>query len=261
MTQGFSGVGKVTAYDRTLTGSPGRGVFFGNCPKLSLSHTPNPVERQSSMSPARGPLRRQSGNTASAIELVCDEFNKANMSRMLLARADSVAQAATQTYTFPMTDVAVGDTIKIPGVKSVSDLVITDSTAGTPKTLAAASYELDPFDGSILIKALTAQGGGNVTQPLKAAFTKGAVVVLAGMTMPEKEIWLGFSGTNTDTNEPCSLDVYRVRFAISDVMEFINSDGQYQDWTLKGTVLEDLTKRADDVGGNYYGFAIPATHE
>lgn len=258
MPQGFSGVGLVTAYERTVAGLPGRGTDFGNCPKLAISHTPNVVERNSSMDPERGPLRRNTQATAAAIELVCDEFNKANMSRFLLARIDEVEDDTDIDFTFPMSDVRVGDRIKLPH-KNVTNVVITDSTAGTAKTLPETAYELDPFDGSLLIKSLVATGGGTITQPLKASFDRGAVTVLSGLALPETEIWLGMSGTNTDTGEPGVLDVYRVRFPVADVMDFITND--YQDFTLKGTVLLDTTKQASDVGGKYYQFVLPATHE
>lgn len=258
MTQGFSGVGKVTSYERTAGGLPGRGVFWGNCPKLTLSHTPNVVERNSSMSVERGPLRRMTQSTAAAIEVVCDEFNKANVSRSLLARVDDVAAQTAQTYTCPVSDVAIGDSLKLPH-RNISNLVVKDSTSGTAKTLPVTAYELDSFDGSIVIKSLVPTGGGTITQPLKFEYDKGAVTVMAGLALPETEIWLGMSGVNADTGEPGVLDVFRVRFAVADVMDFINAE--YQDFTLKGTVLQDTTRTTETVGGKYYQFTLPEDHE
>lgn len=248
---GFSGVGRVTTYTRTVNGLPGIGTFWGNCPKLAINHTPNVVERNESMTTARGPLRRMTQTTSATMEIVCDEFNKANFARSTLGRIEEVDADPTVTYTFPVTGVKAGDVLKLPD-RNVSDVVIKDST-GTPKVVPADNYEVDEFDGSITFHDVTT--GGAYVQPFKAEYARGTVTVISGLSVPDPELWVGMSGTNVDTGEPGVLDVYRVRFAIADVIEFINND--YQDYTMKGTVLSDLTKQSSDLGGKYYRFTLP----
>lgn len=251
---GFSGVGKVTSYTRSAGGLPAIGTAWGNCPSFKINHAPNVVERNSSMEPTRGPLRRMTSATGATVEIVCDEFNKKNFARATLGRVDSVVAAADQTYTFPMSGVVAGDVIKLPH-RNVSNVVIKDSTPVTAEILPEGQYEVDEFDGSITILDITA--GGPYVQPLKAEYDKGAVSVISGLALPEPELWVGMSGVNVDTGEKGVLDVYRVRFAVADVLDFINSG--YQDYTLKGSVLLDTTKTAAGLGGQYYQFVLPTT--
>lgn len=251
---GFSGVGKVSLADRLVSGLPNVARFIGNCPGLKLSLSPDSVERNSSMDTSRGPLRRMTKTTQGSLELTTDEFTKANFTQFVFGRLDSVAAGGTVSATAFPTGAVVGSVLLMPD-KNVSSVVITDST-GSPKTLVAGTnYDLDAFNGSITILDLTT--GGAFVQPLKYAYTKGAVDVISGLVVPDKEIWLNMAGTNADTGERGVLDVYRVRFSPAENLDFINND--YQDYVVKGSVLQDSTKTAAGVGGNYFKFTVPQT--
>jgi hypothetical protein len=169
-----------------------------------------------------------------------------------LGREDAVAaNGTTATYTFPVSTAVVGNVFKLP-YKNITVTAVKDST-GTPKTLPPASYKVDAFDGSITLLDVTT--GGAYVQPFKADYTRGAVAVLSGLASPEKEVWVGMSGINTDTGKAGVFDAFRVRFSVADVLEFINND--FQDYTLKGTVLADPVRLLGDVGGQYYSFTVP----
>lgn len=250
---GFSGVGKVTLAPRLVSGLPGFGRFVGNCPKLDISFSPDAVERASSMDPSRGPLRRMTRATGAQIELVTDEFSKKNFALAVSGRVDAVAASGSAVTGQWLAGAAVGDTLFLPG-KNVSNLVVTDST-GTPKTLASGQYTLDAFNGSLVLNDITT--GGAYVQPFKYSYDRGAVDVISGLVVVDQELWLNMAGTNVDTGERGVLDTYRVRFATADLVSYINSD--YNDFTLKGTVLQDLTKQTADVGGNFFKFTVPTT--
>lgn len=251
---GFSGVGKVTSYTRSSGGLPLAGIFWGNCPSFKLSHSPNSTERNSSMSTDRGPLRRMTNATGVELEVVCDEFNKANLKRAVLGREDAGSAATGQSYTAP-TGLVAGESIKLPH-KNISNVTIVDS-AGTPATLPPANYEVDAFDGSIRLIAITGSGGAALTQPFVVGYDRGAVAVMAGLAVAEPELYIGFSGINVDTGLPVAVDAYRVRFQAAEVIDWISND--YVDFTFKGTVLQDTTKQVSDVGGNYYKITTPTT--
>lgn len=257
MSQGFSGVGYVSIHARTVGGGKGIGRLVGNCPKLSIKQEPKSVERNESMTTSRSPLRRMTQATSSSIELVTDEFNKKNFALAVRGRIDEVAADAGTTinHVFP-TGAAVGDILAVPH-RNINTLVVTDST-GSPKTLVLnTNYTVDAFSGHITLIDITA--GGAYTQPFKAAYKQGAVTVVAGLALPDDEIWVCMNGVNADTGQKGVLDCYRVRLDPAQTLDFINND--YQDFTLTGTVLQDTTKLANAVGGQNFQFAVPSTIE
>lgn len=257
MAAGFSGVGLVSVAPRLASGLAGIGRFLGNCPSLKVSHSPDSVERNESMTTARGPYRRMTKTTQATIELVCDEFSKDNLAMFLFGRVDTVAAGGTVAATAfagGATTAKVGSVLLMPD-KNVTAVVITDST-GSPKTLVAGvNYDLDAFNGSIRLLDITT--GGPFVQPFKYAYTKGAVDVVSGLAVPDQELWLNMAGTNVDTGERGVFDAYRCRFTPTENMDLINND--YQDYTLKGSILLDSTKTNAGVGGQYYRFSVPTT--
>lgn len=254
---GFSGVGLVSLASRLVSGLPGIARQMGNCPSVKLSLSPDSVERNSSMDTSRGVLRRMTKTTAGTIEIVCDEFSKKNFAQFVFGRIDSVAAGGTVNATAfagGATTAAVGDVLLMPD-KNVTSVAITDST-GSPKTLTlGTNYELDAFNGSIKLLDITT--GGPFVQPFKYAYTKGAVDVISGLAVPDQELWLNMAGTNVDSGERGVLDAYRVRFGPAENIDFINND--YQDYTIKGSILQDSTKQAAAVGGQYFKFTVPST--
>lgn len=251
---GFSGVGKVSAYLRTPAGNPSSGWDWGEVSRLSLSQQQNVEERNTSRDPSRTPVRRLPQNTASTIEMVSDEWNKKNVARACGGRIETVAAATDKTYTLP-TGVAVGDELILPD-KAISNLVVTDST-GSPKTLVlGTNYEvLDPFAGRIKLLNLTT--GGAFVQPLHTEYDIAATTVITGLTEGEVDLWLQMAGINTDTGEKGVLDIFRVRFAVAEVIEWLNTG--YADFTYKGTALADPTKTPTGPGGNVYKFTTVST--
>jgi hypothetical protein len=255
MPQGFSGVGLVHSHIRTVTGGKGIGTFWGNCPQLKVDFTPNAVERNESMTTARAPYRRMTQATQGSITLVTDEFNKKNVANTLLARVDEVAAGGSVNHTWP-TGAVVSDVLSTPD-KNPQSVVVTDSS-GSPKTLLLnVNYTLDAFSGNVKLTDLTT--GGPFVQPFKAAYTKGAVSVIAGLAVPAPELWFAIAGINADSGLPFAADIYRVRVDVAKTFSWINSE--YQDFELSGSLLQDSTKVANAVGGQFYSIALPSTHE
>lgn len=251
---GFSGVGKVSLFARNVNGSRGLGRFIGNCPNFEISFSPDSVERASSMDTSRGPLRRMTKTTQATLSITCDEFSKANMAQFVFGRVDPLVGSGNVAATSFPTGAVVGSTLAMPD-KNVTAVVITDSS-GSPKTLVAGvNYELDAFAGTITILDLTT--GAPFVQPFRYAYTRGTVDVISGLVVPDAEIWVTMAGTNADSGERGVLDAYRCRFNPAENIRFINDD--YNDFVITGSVLQDATKTAGAVGGNYFAFTVPQT--
>lgn len=257
MSQGFSGVGLVNIHARTVGGAKGLGYFVGNCPKLSLKFDPKTVERNESMTTSRSPLRRMTQATSCSIELVTDEFNKKNFALATRGRVDEVADDAVTTINDVFPSGAVVGSILACSKRNINTLVVTDST-GSPKTLVlGTNYTVDLFSGDITIINLTV--GAPYVQPFKAAFKQGAVTVMAGLAVPDSELWIAMNGTNADNGLKGMLDCFRVRLDPAQTMDFLNND--YNDFAINGSVLIDSTKLPAAVGGQNFQFSIPSTHE
>lgn len=257
MSQGFSGVGLTSQHTRTAGGLKGIGYDWGNCPKLEISFTPTSVERNESMTTTRSPLRRMTKATQAAITIATDEFNKKNFANANAGRVDEVAADTVTTinHTWP-TGAIVGDVLAVPQT-NINTQVITDSS-GSPKTLVAGThYEVDLFAGRIKLLDLTT--GGPYVQPFKSAHKQGAVTVIAGLAIATTEVWISLAGTNADNGQRGVLDCYRVRLDPAKVFQFINED--YADMELSGSVLLDSTKQAAAVGGQFFKFSLPSTHD
>jgi hypothetical protein len=258
MTQdaiGFSGVGLVNLHRRTSSGGKGIGRFVGNTNKLDLAFDPKSVERASSMNVARAPLRRMTQSTGATLTLVTDESSKANWAWATHGRVDTVASDVGTLNEVLPTDLVAGDIVSVAN-KNINTLVVTDST-GAPVTLVVGvNYTVDLFSGDITIVDLDVEGDP-VVQPLKAAYKKGAVDVIAGLSVPDKDYWITLNGVNADTGEAGVLDIFRVRFDPAKLLSFISTD--YLDFELGGTALIDTTKQADDIGGQIFRFTVAST--
>ena len=253
-SQGFSFVGLVSIHTRTATGGKGIGRLVGNCPKLDVKFSPKSVERNESMSVARAPFRRMTQATSATIDLVTDEFNKKNFALAVRARIDEIAADALTVFNEVLpTGVVLGDLVGLQK-RNVNTVVITDST-GAPKTLPAAGYTVDGFTGHITVLDITT--GGPYVQPFKAAFKQGAVTVMAGLTLPDTDLWLTLDGTNADNGLRGMLDAYRVRLDPAQAIAFINND--YQDFSISGTMLLDSTKLPSAIGGQVFQFVEDST--
>lgn len=257
MSQGFSGVGLSNIHVRTGTGGKGIGRFMGNTPKVSIKFDPKTVERNESMTVNRSPLRRMTQATSAAIEIVADEWNKKNFALATRARVDEVAADAVTTINEVFQPGAVVGELLSVSRYNINSLVVTDST-GAPKTLVPnTNYAVDLFSGDITLLDITV--GGPYVQPFKAAFKQGVVTVMAGLAIPDTEVWYAMNGTNADTGQKGVLNAYRVRFDPAQVFEFINSE--YNDMTFSGSVLIDSTKLPNAIGGQNFSFAVPSTIE
>lgn len=249
---GLSLQGKIYLAARTTDGNPKGAIWIGNASKATIELNQNRVERNESYSGNRLPLRAMTTSRGGTFTCVFDEFSKANMS--YIALGDSQAQAAGTLTAWEVPGgsnaFAQGDTIitPYPGLTITS---IVDS-AGTPATVTANKYTVNPAEGTILLNGAI----GSYTQPFKLNGSYEARNVIGAFNLLSTEVWVRFAGVNTDDNSPVVVDIYKVRLDPAKALELINNDN-FNDFELSGTVLADTTKPKGGAGGQFYRTYLP----
>jgi hypothetical protein len=242
----FSGVGIVTVYERDSAGVRGKGYDMGEVNPLSVTIEAPRSEMKTSRTADRGTAFSMAQSRAGRLSMTCKTLT--DFSRTLLnvgTFSDAVAGAALVNVPLP-TGLAVGNVAKIPG-ENLTAVSVTDST-GTPKTLAASQYELDPVAGTLRFLDVTT--GGPYVQPFKVSATPGTLSVISGLQAQDKEWFVVLSMVNAHNGDKSMFEAYRWRFSPDGEQGLISDD--YGQWVLSGTMERDDTKLASAVGGQYY---------
>lgn len=242
----YSGVGVISIHSRTAAGLPGVGEDMGETPSFKINVAQPQAEMKTFRDQSRGVAFRIAQSATGTVELQLATLSDPVL-RLLTGGvwADTAAGAAVAGQVLPT--VEVGQVLAL-GPANVSGLVVTDST-GTPKTLAlGVNYTADLFAGTITITNLTT--GGPFVQPLRAAYTPGAIATLGALKAASTEWWLKFAGTNAYDGSRSLVDAFRVQFGSDGDTQWIQEG--YGSYTLKGTILRDTTKLDTSPGGQYY---------
>ena len=241
---GFSGQGKIYLGKRTATGGPAALRWIGNASVFRVGLSQDRRERKESYSGARGTHRSMTTGRAGEVTIVFDEFKKTNMAYIMLGDVQAVAAASFTNRPLP-NGLVNGDTVALPW-RDITVSGITDS-ATTPATVATNKYTVDSESGLI-----TFIGAINTfTQPLKASGSYTEQDLVGAYNILQDETYILFDGTNTDNNEKCRVEVFRVRLEPATTVDWINND-DFSDYELKGSVLIDNLKAANAAGGQYY---------
>lgn len=248
----YSGVGVVSIHTRTAAGLPGVGDDMGEAPSFKINVNQPQAEMKTFRDQSRGVAFRMAQSATGTVELQLSTISDAVLSLLTGGSwTDTAAGGAVTNQILPST-VEVGQVLPL-GPGNVSALTITDSTA-TPKTLVlGVNYTADLFAGTITIINLTT--GAPYVQPLRAAYTPGAIRTLGALKAASTDWWLKFSGTNAYDGSLSLVDAYRVQFGADGDTQWIMEG--YGSYTLKGTIMRDTTKLATAPGGQYYAIRRP----
>src|SRR5690606_37286183 len=127
-----------------------------------------------------------------------------------------------------------GQEIKLDGynLKTVSSK---DSTSGTPKTIDSENYTLDAKFGTVIFNDVA-----DLTMPILASYTTGAVTNTTLASDFEKEYELFFKGVNTASGEDVAVTLWRTKKSPETTFPLIHEElGQYE---ISGQALSDVTK-------------------
>ena len=127
--------------------------------------------------------------------------------------------------------------------RAITSLVVTDDSASpaTPKTVTT-DYTIDAASG--LVTFVTANGAP------KFAYGYTDPVYVSVFTAGQKEYMLSYEFINKqESNDPGSLELYKVRFDPADNLDFQSDENQSM--TLKGSALADTERSADTLLGQF----------
>jgi hypothetical protein len=244
----FSGVGIVSLFARNVDGSPGAGFDLGEAPSFKTTQQSPVSEMNTSRDSSRGVAYRMAQSKGAGVEIqlrTLDDFTLSLLTSGVWA--DVAAGSALVDWVAP-TGLVAGQMIKLPA-ENVTAVSVKDSS-GSPKTLPAGQYELDPMGATIKLLDITT--GGAYVQPFKVSATPGAVKVLGGLKAAETDYIVQLNGTNAYNGERGIFKGYKFRLAAEGDADWISDD--YGTYTIRGSLLLDSTRLASSAGGQYYSW-------
>ncbi|ANQ83705.1 hypothetical protein dqs_0629 [Azoarcus olearius] len=248
----FSGQGSIFMGPRLGNGMPGTLRWVGDA-LMEFGFTPNETKFQENYTGQRGDALVLPGKTEANLSVTFLQFHDKNFE--VVTRGETVEQDvdAVTDRVIGVAPLAVGDILSLNAF-NVSAVTIQDSTAGTPKTLAAdTNYRLDPKAGQIEILDVTT--GGPFTGNIVADLTPGAANIIKMMSGAAKEYWVRFVGTNTVPGavwKNVVADFYRWSPPPSETMSLMHDGQSRLEAPLAGSLLADSTKTANGEFG-YFG--------
>lgn len=241
----YSFQGKAYLATRDANGKPQGLIWVGDASTLQVALATTTSTRQESYTGNRlEVVRLQTAKTAT-FTLTLSYFSAQNLGLGLYGDSISVVTGTVTAEALPA-DLAQGDYVSLDH-RDVSDVVLTDSTTSSPKTLVEGTdYTVDSAPGGIIniIGDLS-----SYTQPINAAYSYAAAVNVPLFETGVPERYLIFDGINTVDNSRVKARLYRCVFDPAKQLDLIsNALGTLE---LTGSVLYDDLNAADS---NFGGF-------
>jgi hypothetical protein len=239
----FSGQGTVYVGDRDTSGNVATFRDVGNVPALKLSLTTDVLEHKESRTGQRLTDLSLIKDRKANVTMTLENFSKANLMMLLYGTASTVSSGSASAETLP-TGLASGDLVSLAH-GFVSSVVITDSNSSPATLVAGTNYKVDLNSGMVTFLTVT-----SFTQPFKAAYSFASQDVVPFFRASTKERFLKFVGLNTtNSNIPCIVELYRIRFDPVGNIDLINDDlAQFE---VTGAVLYDQTRDSDSLLGGF----------
>jgi hypothetical protein len=239
----FSFQGYVFLAERSAAGKPLKPQWVGDA-TLTISLESETADHYESFTGRRTLygqiITRQNANAT----LTLYEANPTCLALGLYGNTADISSASITDETFPA-GLADGDIVTLDGAYP-ENLIITDSTSGTPVTLTEGQhYDIYPA-GSNLVRLLDIS---SLTQPLHAAYTASACQRTTIFTQTPPERWLIMDGVNTITNQRLRVELYRVRFNPANELNLHNEE--FGSFELTGAALVDAALINDPALGGF----------
>ena len=222
---------------------------IGNVPEFELEIGADVIEHKESMTGKRTTDFTMINATSVNFSGQLEEVNPENLRYILSGMTHEVA---TKTVTdVSLGNVVVGEEIKLDGY-NLKTVTFKDSTSGTPKIVNPEDYTLDDKFGTVIFNDVA-----DLTMPILASYTTGAVTNTTLASDFEKEYQLFFKGINTANGEHVAVTLWRTKKSPETTFPLIHEElGQYE---ISGQALSDVTKEADPALGLYgHVVTIPA---
>lgn len=234
-------------------GSAGNGgwTWWGDVSALQFGGTDESAAHKESYSGTKSTVRKFSIGGDRTLSGTLHQVDTAALARLLRGTVSEIAPGTVTGEAFPAT-VVVGDTIKLDKPYNVTDLVITDSTSGTPVTLTPEHYELFASHGSIQILSIPSSG---ITQPFQAAYKHAGARQVAFFTAPPQELELRYEGINlAEGNAPVIAEFYKVSTQPLQELALITSGNDLAGIAFEAEALLDSSKPISGALGRFGRF-------
>lgn len=243
----YYGQGRISLALIDGAGAKGAYQWVGDVSAFTLKYTSDKVQHKESYSGQKGLVRSFPVGAALDIDLTLHQFDAANLARVL--RSTVVATAAgTATAEALGTATSAADDVLYLQHPGASDVVITDSTPSTPKTLIAdTDYTLDGNFGRVTLKNVT-----GYVLPLTVAYSYKANNAVGMLTQGQSNYALKYEGFNlAEGNAPFIVDVYKLAPDIVQQLELITSGNDVAPLAVTGAGLLDSSKISNGALGQF----------
>ena len=229
-----------------VTGVPGPYRDIGDVSAFTVKLTTEKVEHKESRTGQKGLARSFPVGKTATIDMTMHQLDPDNLSLTLYGTVVNTAGGTVTAESLPA-DLVVGNEVRLanPGV---SELVITDSTPTTPKTLVLdTDYGVNPAFGRVTILNVT-----GLVQPFKAAYTYAARKAVGMFTAAQPNIALRYEGVNlAENNAPVIAEYYKVAPDPLQELALITSGNDVAGMAVTAPILLDSTKPATGPLGQY----------
>lgn len=242
-------------------GTAGNGGWrwFGDMSTLTFGGTDESASHKESYSGQKSKVRQFSIGGDRTLKGTIHQLDTAILADLLRGTVSTIAGGTVSAEAFP-SGLAVGDVIKLDKPYNVTNVVITDSTPTTPKTLVLGTdYDLDAGHGSIEMLSL---GTPAYTQPFKAAYTHAGARQVAFFNAAPQIIQLRYEGVNlAENNAPVIVEFYKVSAAPLQELALITDGNNLAGMGYEAECLADSSLPASGPLGRFGRFltANPVT--
>lgn len=228
-----------------VNGKPRNLTWVGDQSSLNFAVAIEKEERKENYSGAKATSVINIQSKAVNPELVLRYLTPENILLGVHGKLNKIAAGSITAELFPA-DLVVNELVKLDK-GGISDLVLTDSTPATPKTLnIGTDYEIEsPFSGLIKIKNITAP----LTPPFKAAYKHGGSINVSMLTALPPVRYLYMEAINTVDGRRALVHLYRVQ--IDPMGQLPLTSQTLSEFTLNGATLFDSINALDDTMGGF----------
>lgn len=222
---------------------------IGNVPEFELEIGAEVVEHKESMSGQRTTDFTMINATSVNFSGQLEEVSPENLQYILSGMMHTVPTKTVANLS--LGTIVANQEIKLEGY-NLKTVVFKDSTSGTPKTVDPENYTLDAKFGTVIFNDVA-----DLTMPILASYTTGAVTHTTLASDFEKEYQLFFKGVNTANGEHVAVTLWRTKKSPETTFPLIHEElGQYE---ISGQALSDVMKEVDPTMGLYgHVVTIPA---
>jgi hypothetical protein len=248
--------GRVYLGKRDANGNPEGLRAIGNVSNLQINMSVDKLEHFESQSGQRLKDLELIRQKSATLSMTAEEWSPENIALGLYGTTVKVEGGTGVTgEQVGGTTLAVGERFSL-AYPNVSDVVVADSTPGTPLELVeGVDYTVDKRYGAIQLLRAANDSAAPFVAPLVVAYMPGESTQFGLFTQPTPERFMRFEGVNTaDNNAPVIVELYRATFdPVSNLSLITNELNTFE---LGGAVLADLTKPVDAVFGQFGKFVM-----